>query len=453
MPLTNIIAEFLSANHIPEHVICGFSGGADSTALLLALHSARPSVLAVHCHHGLRGQDADEDAEWCRQFCRQRDIRFQLLHLEVPAQRQPGESIEAAARRLRLQSWQKLSGGNIPVFLAHHADDALEDLFLKMARGANCSGLTGLRPSRNVAGVQLCRPLLAVRRQTIEAYLLAHGISDWRQDATNADDVFRRNAVRNQLLPLFRRIFGTDAGLTQSLRTLRQDADCLEAAAAARSPVTPADWQDLPDALLVRLLQRLLPAGVAVSHHTLSRLGGALRQFSGVPLTVSINHDFALRLTRDHVRLVSTGLAAPAATPPRSWPWQTCPALILPELGCELRATATAPAAAPAEARSRAANVVTFAAESMPPILTVRTWLPGDCMTPFGGTAAKKLQDIFTDARIPRDQRHRLPVVLAGDEIIWVAGVRRAAWAPVRPETGTVVTLAWQIAPDADVAP
>ena len=453
MPLTNIIAEFLSDNRIHEQVICGFSGGADSTALLLALHLARPGVLAVHCHHGLRGQDADDDAEWCRQFCRERDIRFQLLRLEVPTHRQPGEGIEEAARRLRLQSWQKLSGGTIPVFLAHHADDALEDLFLKMARGANCSGLTGLRPSRNIAGVQLCRPLLAVRRHAIEAYLRAHDVHDWRQDATNADDAFRRNAVRNQLLPLFRQIFGTDAGLEQSLRTLRQDADCLETAAANLHPVTLADWQALPDALLVRLLRRLLPAGVTVSHHTLSRLGRALRHFTGVPQTVSINHDLAVRLTRDSVRLVRTGLAAPAATPSRSWPWQTGPVLILPELGGELRATTATPAAAAPEARSRDADEVEFAAESMPPTLTVRTWRPGDRMTPFGGTAAKKLQDIFTDARIPRDERHRLPVVLAGDEIIWVAGVRRAAWAPVRPETQTVVTLAWQILPDADIVP
>lgn len=444
MSLTNIIAEFLAANHIPEHIICGFSGGADSTALLLGLHAARPGVLAVHCHHGLRGKDADDDAEWCRQFCQLRGIRFQLLYLEVPSHRQPGESIEEAARRQRLETWQKLSGGNIPVFLGHHGDDALEDLFLKMARGANSSGLTGLRPYRSIAGVKLYRPLLTVRRQEIESYLLEHGVSDWRLDATNAENIFRRNAVRNQLLPLFRRIFDTDAGLEQCLRTLRQDADCLEAAADARQPVTPADWQALPDALRVRLLQRLLPTEVTVSHRTLTRLNSALQDFAGVPLTVSINHDFALRLTRDNVRLVRIGQDAPAPPPPRSWPWQTCPALALPELGGELQATVSTPDAVPAEAHSPAAEVVTFAAEFMPPTLTVRTWQPGDRMTPFGATTAKKLQDIFTDAHIPRDERHRLPIVLAGDEIIWVAGVRRAAWAPVRPNTQRVVTLTWQ---------
>ncbi|HPY89194.1 MAG TPA: tRNA lysidine(34) synthetase TilS [Lentisphaeria bacterium] len=443
MPLTNIIAEFLSANRIPEQVICGFSGGADSTALLLGLHAARPDVLAVHCHHGLRGKDADDDAEWCRQFCQQRGIRFQLFHLEVPSHRQPGESIEEAARRQRLETWQKLSDGNIPVFLGHHGDDALEDLFLKMARGANCSGLTGLRPYRNVAGVKLYRPLLAVRRQEIESYLLEQGVSDWRLDATNADNVFRRNAIRNHLLPLFRRIFDTDAGLEQCLRTLRQDADCLEAATDAQQPVTPADWQALPEALRVRLLQRLLPAEITVSHRTLTRLSNALQRFSGVPLTVSINHDLALQLTRDNVRIVRTD-AALTAMPPRSWSWQTCPALILPELGGELQATVSMPGAAPAEARSRDVEVVAFAADSMPPALTVRTWQPGDRMTPFGATAAKKLQDIFTDAHIPRGERHRIPVVLAGDEIIWVAGVRRATWAPIRPETQRIVTLAWQ---------
>jgi tRNA(Ile)-lysidine synthase len=450
MPLTNIIAQFLADHQIPQQVLCGFSGGADSTALLLALHLAKAGVTAVHCHHGLRGQDADNDAEWCRRFCQQRGIAFQNVCLVVPANRRHGEGIEEAGRRLRLECWQKIGDGR-PVFLGHQADDAIENLFLKMARGANCSGLTGLRPVRDIGGVRLCRPLLAVRRQDIESYLLAHGVLDWRRDATNDDDAFRRNALRNQLLPLFRKIFGTDAGLEQSLKTLRQDADELEAAAAAQQPATAADWQALSPALRARVLRRLLPEGETLSHHVLSRLENALGRVSDKPLSISINRHLALRLARGQVNLVGTEGPAPAAMSPRSWSWQTSPVLNLPELGCELRACrAVTGAAMSPQARSRQAGTESFAAASMPPALTVRTWLPGDRMTPFGATAPKKLQDIFTDARIPRDDRHRLPVVLAGSHIIWVAGVRRAAWAPVGPETTAVVTLTWQNSPALD---
>src|SRR5690606_29105961 len=122
-------------------LLVGFSGGADSTALLLGLLAAgAQDVLAVHGHHGLRGADADADAAWCRSFCAQRGIALRVEYLDVPGQRQSGESTEETGRRLRLALWQRLAAGACAaVFLGHHGDDVMEELVLRLARGANCS--------------------------------------------------------------------------------------------------------------------------------------------------------------------------------------------------------------------------------------------------------------------------------------------------------------------------
>ncbi|NMA47310.1 MAG: tRNA lysidine(34) synthetase TilS, partial [Lentisphaerae bacterium] len=240
-------------------LLVGFSGGADSTALLLALLAAGvDGLLAVHCHHGLRGAAADADAAWCRAFCEQRGIAFHLEHLDVPGQQRRGESTEEAGRRLRLALWQRLAAAEpTVVFLGHHGDDVLEELLMRLARGANSSGLTGLREERQLCGVRLLRPLLSCRRAEIESWLLAQGVADWRTDRSNSDCAYRRNAVRHDLVPRFRAIFGEDRGLQQAARVLRMDADYLEMAAAdAYGQLRDLrDWQALHPALLQRVLR------------------------------------------------------------------------------------------------------------------------------------------------------------------------------------------------------
>lgn len=450
MTLSNIIKDFLSASYVPRQVICGFSGGADSVALLLAMQDAGLKVQAVHCHHGLRGAEADADAEWCRQFCQQRKIKFTLVHLDVPGQRRPRESVEAAGRRLRLQCWRELGKGMMPVFLGHHADDALEDFFLKLARGANTTGLTGMRAERNIDGVRLCRPLLAVRRQQIEDFLAERGINDWRQDVTNADNSFRRNAVRNQLLPLFREIFQTDAGLQMSMRNLRQDADVLEKIAGRKNPGTFSEWRSMSPAVRARVLRDALPSEQSLSHRTLMALDQTLAKARprDLPLTITLNRRLALRLDKRYCGLFPIEPTFSASSmEPLLWNWREQPELPLPSLDGVLEATVIPRSEVDMLKSPRGSTkwpeTEMFAANSMPSCLQVRTWLPGDRMVCFGSKTAKKLQDIFVNARVPRQSRHTVPFILADEQIIWAAGVRRAAFAEVQDNTRKVVVLSW----------
>ena len=430
--LLHLVHDFLQRKGVHGRVFVGFSGGADSTALLLLLSQAGQAVTAVHFQHGIRGGAAEADAVWCEQFCSARNIRFLRENLAVPSNRLRGESVEEAARRLRLEAWCRLADADgDAVFLAHHADDALEDLLLRLARGGNCTGLTGLRDERFIDGVRFLRPLLDVRKEQLEDFLRSQGVADWRLDATNDDSAYRRNAVRNELLPLMRRIFDGDGGLRQSLRVLRQDADYLETQAGDvfRRLTDLESWRRIPMALLPRVLRIWIQTQTGKdelpARTTVERLAVELQRFSGHPVEFMTESGWRLRLTRGGMELLQGEAKESSETelPVVEWRWREQP--VIHWNGCVLKIGG--------------ANGERFAAKSLPDVLTIRSWRAGDRMVPFGQTKPKKLQDIFTDAKIPREKRYRLPVVCAGDVIIWVPGVRRAEFGRVMQGEDAVV--------------
>ena len=422
--LLHFVHDFLQRKNVQGRVFVGFSGGADSTALLLLLSQAGLNVTAVHFQHGIRGGDAEADAVWCEQFCAVRKIRFVRENLAVPLHRRNGESMEEAARRLRLEAWRRLADADgDTVFLAHHADDALEDLLLRLARGGNCTGLTGLRDERFIDGVRFLRPLLEIRKEQLEEWLQSQGVDDWRLDATNGDNAYRRNAVRNELLPLMRRIFDGDGGLRQSLRVLRQDADYLESQSDVffKRLTDLESWRRIPMALLPRVLRMRIQTKTGKdelpARTTVERLAVELQRFSGHPVEFMTESGCRLRLTKDGMELLQGGAKESVETEPTAveWRWREQPTLLwngyLLKIGGE--------------------NGERFAMKSLPDVLTIRSWRSGDRMIPFGQTKAKKLQDVFSDAKIPREKRHHLPLVCVGDTIIWVPGVRRAEFGRV----------------------
>lgn len=243
----------------------GFSGGADSTALLDMLRDRR--VTALHVHHGLRGAEADRDAAFCRDFCRERGIPFCLLPVDVPANRQKGESVETAARRLRyaaLSDWMRQHG--VPLLVtAHHADDQTETMLLHLTRGAGARGLAGIPACRPLGdGLYVARPLLTVPKTDILAYVKRRGLP-YVTDSTNAADDCRRNRLRHTVLPALYAV-EPDAARRFALCAARLSEDeayfeDLAAAFLTAEGTSPrlAALADLPSPVLLRVLRRLLP--------------------------------------------------------------------------------------------------------------------------------------------------------------------------------------------------
>jgi tRNA(Ile)-lysidine synthase len=159
---------------VPRKYWVGFSGGADSTALLQALYESRaqlPAGLhAVHFHHGLHARAGDWQ-EHCRAFCEQRGIPFLSEQLEID--RAAGTSLEEASRNSRYRSVARIVGEDEMYLTAHHAEDLAETLFLNLMRGSGIEGLAGIPMLRNLERGWVARPLLEIHRSELVTYLEA----------------------------------------------------------------------------------------------------------------------------------------------------------------------------------------------------------------------------------------------------------------------------------------
>jgi tRNA(Ile)-lysidine synthase len=188
-----------------RHVAVAYSGGLDSTVLLHALVSVlraadfpfRFGLSAIHVNHGL-SPNADLWARHCQSFAEKLDVPFVAAKVNVQAR--SGEGIEAAARKVRREAL--FAHASDVIAMAHHADDQAETVLHNMLRG------TGLRGAGGIPGFhgRIFRPLLSVRKETLQHYALAHGLS-WIEDESNADPYFTRNYLRHEVLPTMRARF------------------------------------------------------------------------------------------------------------------------------------------------------------------------------------------------------------------------------------------------------
>ncbi|MGJ7611287.1 MULTISPECIES: tRNA lysidine(34) synthetase TilS [unclassified Variovorax] len=251
----------------------GFSGGADSTALLAASAARWPGqVVAFHVHHGLQAA-ADEFERHCRSVCERLVVPLVVHH--VDARHAPGDSPEDTARRARYAAFAEMArmGGGAAiksVALGHHADDQVETLLLALSRGAGLPGMASMPAHAQRNGLDIYRPLLAVSGADIRDWLAGRGLP-WIEDPTNGDARYTRNRVRSVLLP----------ALAQALPQFRTTfARSIRHAAQAQQllgELAAQDLQTVEDPPRIAALQALSRARQAnvLRHWLLQAHGGA----------------------------------------------------------------------------------------------------------------------------------------------------------------------------------
>jgi tRNA(Ile)-lysidine synthase len=425
-----------------ETVLIGVSGGADSVALLHVLmtlaSTLRLTLHVLHVDHGLR-PDSARDADFVRGLGARLGVPVEVVRVSVGA-----GSVEAAARAARHAALEAAADrlGAARIALGHTADDQAETLVMRVLEGTGVRGLAGIPPVRG----RLIRPLLASRHGDAVATLTTAGLP-WLEDPSNDDPRFFRNRVRHALLPRLADEAGGDvvARLGRLARRAREAVDALDRLAAAELlrlgheeddgalVLSRSALAELPPPVAAEVL-RLAAARFgsrapirAWAHRGLRRILADARprrafRLGGVVLEVS----------GDHVRV---GAARTRALTPRELP---VPGRVeLPEIG---RAVEAVVIPAGDYAVPRDSDRVAFDAAGVPPRLLVRPRRQGDRFRPFGG-GDRRLKSFFIDAKIPRWQRDRVPLVDAGHDIVWVAGLRRGAASPVTPHTGAIVEL------------
>jgi tRNA(Ile)-lysidine synthase len=237
-PVSALPLSELFARHVDETgflaeartLLVAHSGGGDSTALLVLVSEwAEPrgvAVVSAHVAHGLRGAAGDEDARFCARMAASLSLPFAFRPVDVPTGRKKGESVEAAARRIRYAALLALSRDldGAPVLTGHTRDDQAETVLLHLERKLG-RGRGGIRARR---GDGVVRPLLPFSRAELRGFLAERGIS-FREDETNENDRFARNRIRRKVLPeMERRDPGRSMRLARAGEAVTRRLDTLD---------------------------------------------------------------------------------------------------------------------------------------------------------------------------------------------------------------------------------
>ncbi len=392
------------------------SGGGDSVCLLDVCVRLGARVSALHVNHGLR-EGAADDERFCRELCERLAVPLVVEAVSLPEE----GNLQAAARDARYAAAERHAEGDYAA--AHTASDQAETVLYRLATSPGRRALLGMEPRRG----RLVRPLLEVSREEVREYLRSKGLA-WREDPSNADPRFARSRARTELVPALRSLGpAAERNVAETALMLREEAEVLDAAAAEAlaglggGPAVELSRLRELEPALARLVLRRLAGDAPLSRAEVDRLltlgdaGGTRSLDLGGGLR-AVSEYGVLRFT--HAREGEPPPAADLAVPgsARFGDWEV-------EASLE----------APGEVSVRSA-----------PRFTVRAWQEGDRMRPVGLGGTKTLQDLFTDRKVPRALRRALPVVCAGDEVVWVAGVALdEGWAS---EDGPVGLSARQVA-------
>lgn len=422
-----------------QRLLAAVSGGVDSMVLLDALACLRERLgvrlHVAHVHHGLRGRAADGDAALVVAEAARLGLGVSIARLH-PGGRGPGESVQVWARAARYRHLDAIAErvGASHIAVAHTQDDQAETVLLNLLRGTGPRGLAGIPPTRR----RILRPLLQVPRAEVEAYATSRQVA-FRLDASNTSDVYRRNRVRHHLLPLLAkeynpRIVESLAGLAGLMR----EDDSALAEAADRFLGESARTMDGAVVLEVTALAAAPPAvarravhaafrQASQMAHSLTRrhleaLRGLLSREGAVRLPGGIVGQRAggkIRIGRPGGESPTPGPDAPAKIPVRPGVWTAWP-----PLACRIRVRPLPAGRVPLDAPTRWQALLS--PRLLLERLNLRAWRAGDRFRPLGMQGQKKLQDFFVDAKVPRGQRGRIPLLTAGDRIASVLGHRIA---------------------------
>lgn len=404
------------------------SGGGDSVALLGIARAVcgHGSVVALHVNYGLRGADSDADQRHCEELCRELGVTLQVDEVSLPeegnlqelARDERYRRAEAAARRHRCEA----------IAVAHNADDRAETILYRLAASPGRRALLGMPRHRG----QIVRPLLDFTREQLRAWCTEQGL-EWREDVSNSDPRFARTHARAALAELSE---AHPAAIDNILRT----ADELAVESEAMGEIV--------DGLLKDAL-----------NPSTQRLDGTALGGMAAPLAALVLREFVEQ---------QTGAPAPAARPALGRVLEAAAAggsksieiegatlsieygevgVVLPEGDDDVEPPPPpmplrlpgevvfadwriAAAAVDATTETSADHLLLTGDLAKSPLL-VRPRRPGDRMRPRGLGGSKSLQDLMVDRKVPRALRDRLPVVCAGEEIVWVPGLAKCELAPL----------------------
>ena len=403
-----------------DRLILALSGGIDSMVLADLLLKSKVNFVVAHCNFHLRGEESDGDERFVRKFTERNGIQCYVKQFDTEQYAaDQGISIEMAARDLRYAWFEELRQqlGYDKIAVAHHADDQAETFSINLLRGAGLRGLKGMQPQNCV----IIRPLLWASREQIHQYAVENQIT-WREDHTNAETIYLRNKIRNQLLPVFDELHPeARQGLYKSLEHLSSENEL---------------FRDLLNERLAQIVERqgdvmtIKYSSLLTPHSSLQLLFEWLRQYNFNPdqchfifeaMPTGIGNKYyspthQLVIGRNELQLSEIKSVSDEE--------------IQIKVGQEEITSPIHLCFSQFEKRSdfvidKSSNVAQLDAEKIQFPLTLRHWRHGDRFHPLGMKGSKLLSDFFVDQKFTETQKENVFLLLSADnQILWVVGHR-----------------------------
>ena len=431
---------FIRQHHLLQdesRVVVGLSGGSDSVCLARILDKLGYEVVAAHCNFHLRGEESMRDEQFVVSLCQQMGWNLHQEDFDTAVYaRQKGISIELAAREYRYDWFKRLKEevGAEAIAVGHHQDDNVETLLLNLTRGTGIKGLCGMQPKNG----DVVRPLLCLTRKDILTYL-----EDIHQtyvtDHTNLEDDFARNKVRLDVLPLLetinqgamKNLASTQENLTEVMKVYQQ---------AMQDAITNCVEQKENGEIHIDIQKlQTLPSPISVLHEVLSPFGFNKVQLKD--LLAALNESGKVFIAAGRRVLVDRQYIIVEA---EHYPMPNIHMTIIPVEDLTINKD---PHYAYLDAdKLKMANGKCQMANINSPLSTFNLQLStpkeGDTFAPFGmGGKRKLLSDFLTDLKLSLFEKERQPLLVVGNEIVWVIGRRSSELYRVDETTKWVLIL------------
>jgi len=441
-----------------DGVAVAFSGGGDSTALLHVLASMRSELkiklFACHLNHKLRGTEADGDAQFCRGFAERLGVPIYMKEMDIAGiATKRGWNIEEAGRIARTAFYHRAMRhfGADKTVTAHHMNDQAETFLINLLRGSGETGLGGIAPIRDG---WLIRPLIKCPKSEIEKYLKENDIS-FRTDETNTDTTIIRNRIRLTLIPLLEKDYNP-----RIVNGLSQTADIIRGADELSAELADAFFRKIvnhaKDSVSIeKQLFAVLPIHLKriLIRNSFAQAAGSRRRLTFEQVEdilndvragakdsrISLPFGFEAEIREDKISILPSkkddtekGFELSFEIPGE---------IEIPDIGRSWRVEIKDYTSSLLEESILNPLIGIFDAEKISSPVTVRNRRDGDRMQPLGMQGTKKLQDIFTDKKIPRRRREEFPVFTSSAEIFWIPGIASGERFKVSEKTKKVVVF------------
>lgn len=411
--------------NIKQSILAAVSGGRDSVVLAELLHRGGYRFEIAHCNFHLRGDESDRDEQFVRDLANQYGVPCHVAQFDTDAYASEKKvSTEMAARELRYEWFEKVRQERRLdlIAVAHHRDDAIETFFINLLRGAGLAGLCGMKAQNG----HVVRPLLHVSREEIDRYIAENGLH-YVEDRTNATDLYLRNRIRHQLMPLMRDLNPSfDSVMSQNLHNLSDANEIYQSAVSTIIENIVTHRSDGIDEIPVARIETLKPQDTLLfemlcpygfNADTVNEILAGLHGESGRQY-LSPTH----RLVKDRQTLQVSALGTTDATP---------------------KLTISGPIARKEFTTLKTErNTILCDADLLKQPLTLRHWHDGDRFYPFGMKGSQLVSDYFSDHKFSLLEKQQAWLLCdADDKIVWVIGHRADGRFAVTGKTMEIIEI------------